>query len=131
MNESVADRAVREAEISRAKTPDIVEMLKRGEELHAVAEQVSNETGVSSISTYRWVHEIDSVIQRRRKTIAILGAACMWVSVFLLILAILLPFVSDASSVVYFILAGSLAVPAVVLSLGARRIAFGRGYHAS
>lgn len=134
MNDSVAARATREAELSEEQIPVILRRLESGAELHEVAAEVSQSTGVSSLTSYKWVHEVDRIMQLRRKRYAIAGAACLWASVIFAALAFLLPFVFEVD--VFFGIPSAVAgvsasvlcgVPAIVLSTGARRLAFRRG----
>ncbi|MFP4511011.1 MAG: hypothetical protein ACLFNQ_12890 [Spirochaetaceae bacterium] len=134
MNDSVADRATREAEISEQQIPVILRRLESGAELHAIASEVSESTGISALTTYKWAHEIDRIVQARRKRYAIGGAVCMWVSVTFAALAFLLPLVFEVDNLsgIPSAVAGAsgaivFAVPAVVLSTGSWRLAVRRG----
>lgn len=134
MNDSVADRATRDAELSEQQIPVILRRLESGAELHAVAAEVSQSTGVCSLTSYKWVHEVDRIIQSRRKRYAIAGASCLWASVISAALAFLLPVVFEVdvlfgvpSALVGASAAVLCAVPAIVLSTGSMRLAFRRG----
>jgi VIT1/CCC1 family predicted Fe2+/Mn2+ transporter len=114
--------------------PLILRRLESGAELHDVAAEVSQSTGVSSLTSYKWVHEVDRIIQSRRKGYAIAGAACVWASVIFAALAFLLPFVFEVevllgipSTVAGVSAAVLCAVPAIVLTTGSKRLAFRRG----
>lgn len=135
MSESVSGRARREADISRAQLPLILDELRNGRDLDSIASHVSDETGVSSLTCYRWVYEVDRQFQVSRRRIAITGAVFLWVTALLGLLSVLLPLVFGVdriAGVPAFVVAGGLAlvsaVPALLFSLGARRLALRAGY---
>ena len=135
MNESVSERAKHEAEISRSQLPVILEELRKGRELDSIASRIAEETGVPSLTSYKWVYEVDRQFQTDRRRVAVLGAVFLWVAAILAALAVLLPLVFGVdriaglpASVVSGGFALASAVPALVFSFGARRFAARRGF---
>ncbi len=135
MSESVSDRARREADISRAQLPLIRDELRNGRDVDGIASHIADQTGVSSLTCYRWVYEVDRQFQASRRRIAITGAVFLWLTAFLGLLAVLLPLVFGVdriAGVPAAVVAGGSAlvsaVPALVCSLGSQRLALRAGY---
>ena len=118
----------REQRIAQEAEPVILELLARGRELREVAEEVARRWEIDEIKAYRWASFIDERQQKRRRRIALSALSLTWLgAIGAAIGAAALLFV--ATTVAWFVVTGAgllLAIPALLVALLARRIAYRR-----
>lgn len=118
----------REQRIAEEAEPVILEALARGRELREVAEEVARRWEIDEIKAYRWAAYIDERHQRTRRRIAMISLSITWLGAIAAVAgAAALLFVT--TTVAWVVLTGAgllLAIPALLVALLARRIAYRR-----
>ncbi|MFW6337661.1 MAG: hypothetical protein ACOC25_01945 [Alkalispirochaetaceae bacterium] len=118
----------REQRIAAEAEPEIVRALAEGRELREIAEEIARRYELDEIKAYRWSSYIDQRYQKRRKRIALIALSIMWAGAIALMVGVVaLLFI--ATTVVWAVVTGIgalVALPALIVALLARRIAYRR-----
>ena len=126
------DREEREREqrIAAETEPEIREALARGEEARSVAERIASRHGIEELKAYRWVSYIDEEHQKRRRRLAGLALTIMWIGAVAAAVGVGALIFAATALVWIFVAAGGaiLAVPALIVALFSRRIAYRRRF---
>ncbi|MFW6387768.1 MAG: hypothetical protein ACOC0B_00705 [bacterium] len=133
MEYSVSDRADEEARKSSEVYPEILDRVRRKEDLLVIADSIAEKVNIDRTTAYRWVYIVDTEFQRRRRWIARTGAAFLWVFTLSLAGGLFAVFVRPEAQMfglpgyaVLFVLAGITAFPALYMSIRADAIAMSR-----
>lgn len=76
----VSDLAADHAEASAALYPEILRRVRLGDDLLQIADELTSQSEIDRTTLYRWVHHVDSVYQKRRRSVARIGALFVWIS---------------------------------------------------
>lgn len=133
MEYSVSDRADEEARKSSEVYPEILDRVRRKEDLLVIADSIAEKANIDRTTAYRWVYIVDTEFQRRRRWIARTGAIFLWVFAFSAAGGLFSVIVRPEAQmfelpgyVVLFALAAVTAFPALYISVRADAIAMSR-----
>lgn len=133
MENSVSERADEDARKSSEVYPEILDRVRRKEDLLVIAESVAEKVNIDRTTAYRWVYIVDTEFQRRRRWVARTGAVFLWVFVlsaagglFSVLVRPEAQMLGLPGHVVLFVLAAVTALPALYLSIRADAIAMSR-----
>lgn len=79
MEYSVSEHADEEARKSTEVYPEILERVRKKEDLLVIADSIAEKVDIDRTTAYRWVYIVDAEFQRRRKWVARIGATFLWV----------------------------------------------------
>ena len=118
----------REQRIAAEAEPEILDALARGTELQEVAETIARRYGIDEIKAYRWSAYIDESRQKKRRRLAGIALAVTWLGTIAAVVGVA-ALIFVATTLVWTVLTvigALLAVPALIVALFARRIAYRR-----
>lgn len=81
----IAEQQREEERLYRQHLPEILDAIKRGDEMVGVAREIAERSGVDERITYRWVQFVEQNLDRTRKRLAVAGLVPLWVGILIVV----------------------------------------------